>query len=177
MMKRIPSHWNIFLRESVFKLGRKELSLFCTGKITYFATSWNEGSQGKFSYREKILQLHLSWLSYKKFIPQLKEKLLFVFCLSQSQDQEHKTKIKIRFFWLLIQGLGHWRKTWWGTKMQQKDSLGQGAWQRARWTDSLCPVAQRQIKAGFPSTGSKHGRNPDLSPSPPPTLTDGKPPH
>ena len=79
MMKRIPSHWNIFLRESVFKLGRKELSLFCTGKITYFATSWNEGSQGKFSYREKILQLHLSWLSYKKFIPQLKEKLLFVF--------------------------------------------------------------------------------------------------
>lgn len=25
---------------------------------------------------------------------------------------------------------------------------------------ALCPVAQRQIKASFPSTGSKHSRNP-----------------
>lgn len=43
---------------------------------------------------------------------------------------------------------------------------------------ALCLVAQRQIKAGFPSTGSKRGRNlGDLSPSPPPVLTDGKPHH
>lgn len=62
-------------------------------------------------------------------------------------------------------------------------NAAEGVWARlpGRGLDGQiapCPVAQRQIKASFPSTGSKHGRNlGDLSPSPSPMLTDGKPHH
>ena len=77
-----------------------------------------------------------------------------------------------------MQGSGHWTQTWLRKKCSRRRVWAKRPGFGLDEQIAPGPASRQQIKVSLPSTGSRHGRNPgDLSPSPSPMFTDGKPHH